>query len=395
MPKMQVICLLLAAGSSERMDHNLPKAYLPLKSNNLLKTNLLNFNNNSNIDGICVIYNKEHLELLTESLEDLNKLPIIEKIIGGKTRQESVFLGLKAIKKYNPDIVLIHDVARPFVSQQLIDQLILTAKKHEAVIPVLKVNDTLKECNNNIITKTISREHLFKAQTPQAFNFTTIFAAHNYAKENNITVTDDAALLEDFNKEVHTITGSFMNFKITNIDDYNLAKMIMNNSNYITRIGTGFDVHAFETIHYENNFITLGGIKISHPYKLIGHSDSDVALHAITDALLGSLALGDIGEYFPPTDNAFKNMDSTIFLKKARDLIKEHNAIINNIDITIICESPKITPHKKAMQEKIADILEVNNSQISVKATTTEKLGFTGRKEGIAVQAVASIMVSS
>jgi 2-C-methyl-D-erythritol 4-phosphate cytidylyltransferase/2-C-methyl-D-erythritol 2,4-cyclodiphosphate synthase len=276
----------------------------------------------------------------------------------------------------------------------MITKLITQLDKNEAVIPALKINDTLKECKNGKILQTIGRDNLLQAQTPQAFKYTNILQSH--IKLSQQQFTDDAALEEYQGRDVFVIEGDSENFKITTNNDLIRAKKLMSNCKSVVRkVGIGFDVHQFcAAKDPDNNYIMLGGIKIPYTKSLAGHSDADVVIHAVVDAILGAIGQGDIGDHFPPSDNKYKDINSDFFLQEANRLIKEQNGVIINIDLTIICEEPKLYLYKNAMAKQLANILQISPAQVNVKATTTEKLGFTGRGEGIATQAIANIELS-
>ena len=301
---------------------------------------------------------------------------------GGAERQDSVLNGLKALMDDAPDRVLIHDAARPYVSGALINTCIAALENSDAVIPALPVTDTLKRAEGDTITTTVSRDNLYRAQTPQAFAFDKILAAHERAAKG---MTDDAAIAEAAGLKVKLIDGDAKNIKLTHEEDFMTTSLM-------PRTGSGYDVHRFDAAGSANE-IMLGGIAVPHDCALIGHSDADVALHAITDALLGALAEGDIGDHFPPSDDAHKDRPSADFLSHAVTLAGEKQARISHIDLTLICEKPKIGPHRDAMRARIAEICRIEPSRVSVKATTTEGLGFTGRGEGMAAQALVTVLM--
>ncbi|MDB2414604.1 bifunctional 2-C-methyl-D-erythritol 4-phosphate cytidylyltransferase/2-C-methyl-D-erythritol 2,4-cyclodiphosphate synthase [Rickettsiales bacterium] len=382
------IALIVAAGSGSRMGEEIPKQYMKLSGRELLNHAASAFLQNKNIDAVCVVYNPDYEQLYQNAVKDLD---LLAPVIGGKTRQESVRLGLKAIEKFNPEIVMIHDAARPLVSQDLINRVFEKTKSHGAAIAALEVEDTIKRHKNGNIIETIDRKSFMRAQTPQGFKYKDILKAH--MQIGDLSVTDDASIFEYFKKPVHIVKGSQLNFKITQSDDLQRAQRLMtDNSNCETRSGIGFDVHAFEK---KAGDVVLCNVKIPHSKTLKGHSDADVAIHALVDAILGSIGKGDIGEHFPPSDNKFKNMDSSIFLQNAIGKLRYMNAKIINADLTIICEEPKITPHKPDMRKRLSKIMDVSEDRINIKATTTEKLGFTGRGEGIAAQAIVTISINS
>ena len=289
---------------------------------------------------------------------------------------------MKALTGDAPDRVLIHDAARPFVTAALIDACIAALDNGDAVIPALPVTDTLKRAEGDTVTATVPREKLYRAQTPQAFAFDKILAAHEAATPG---MTDDAAIAEAAGLKVTLVDGDAKNIKLTHEEDFMTTSLL-------PRTGAGFDAHRFDEAGSATE-IMLGGIAIPHTHALIGHSDADVALHAITDALLGALAEGDIGDHFPPSDNTNKDRPSADFLAHAVTLAGSKQARISHIDLTVICEKPKIGPHRNAMRARIAKICGIEAGRVSVKATTTEGMGFTGRGEGLAAQALVTVLM--
>jgi 2-C-methyl-D-erythritol 4-phosphate cytidylyltransferase/2-C-methyl-D-erythritol 2,4-cyclodiphosphate synthase len=294
---------------------------------------------------------------------------------------------LAALAKQTPTHVLIHDAARPFVSAPLIDRVIDALSSTKGAIPALPVSDTLKRGKDGEIVATIDRADLFRAQTPQGFWYVDICNAHAAAKSDQLT--DDGAVAEAAGMTVSLVDGDQDNIKLTEPEDFETGEHMLGfqASTNVTRTGQGFDVHRFG----EGAHVTLCGLDIPHTHGLVGHSDADVALHALTDALLGAIGAGDIGDHFPPSDPKWRGAASEKFLSFSAELIVERGGSINNVDVTIICEAPKIGPHRSAMRHRIAEILALDEAAVSVKATTTERLGFTGRGEGIAAQAIATI----
>jgi 2-C-methyl-D-erythritol 4-phosphate cytidylyltransferase/2-C-methyl-D-erythritol 2,4-cyclodiphosphate synthase len=385
MNKLTTYCIVVAAGHGTRTKSTTPKQYMNLHGVPMLRHTVQLFLENENIDGVLVVYNPNHKDLYEFAVGDLD---ILSPVAGGITRQESVLHGLEAIKKYKPNKVLIHDAARPLVSQRIINSVIDAVNENVSVIPVVAIEDTLKRYENGKVTDTVDRTELIRAQTPQGFMFNEILKSHKEAK--GMDFTDDASIQEHFLNEVTTIDGSQLNFKITTEEDFERAEKIMS-IKHKTKVGIGFDVHKFCEPKNDNNKIMLCGIEVEHDKSLEGHSDADVGIHAVVDAILGSISQGDIGEHFPPSDDKYKNASSEIFLEKACYLLAQQHGTINNIDLTIICQSPKISEYKKDMEKRIAQIARIDYTNVSVKATTTEKLGFTGRGEGIAAQAVVSV----
>ncbi|MEZ5939146.1 MAG: bifunctional 2-C-methyl-D-erythritol 4-phosphate cytidylyltransferase/2-C-methyl-D-erythritol 2,4-cyclodiphosphate synthase [Hyphomonadaceae bacterium] len=307
-------------------------------------------------------------------------------VAGGASRTASVLAGLEALADFAPDKVLIHDAARPGLSAGVIDELVAALDQADAACPALPMTDALKETLPGGALRTVDRTRHVRMQTPQAFRFPIILeACRNVGRKAGDAPVDDLALLEGAGTPVALTPGRPELMKITHAEDLALAERLIGGS--AMRIGSGFDVHAFEP----GDGVMLCGVKIPHTAKLKGHSDADVAWHALTDAILGALAAGDIGDHFPPSDPQWKGAASIVFLKHAADLATSRGWRIVNADVTVICERPKVSPHRDAMRASTAEVLGLSPDCISVKATTTEKLGFTGRGEGIAAQAVVSL----
>jgi 2-C-methyl-D-erythritol 4-phosphate cytidylyltransferase/2-C-methyl-D-erythritol 2,4-cyclodiphosphate synthase len=321
-------------------------------------------------------------EAIDAVLDGLSHLPPVP---GGATRQDSVRAGLEALESSAPDIVLVHDAARPLIPPGTIPALLAALKHSAGAIPAVPVADTLKRAAAGQITATVPREGLFRAQTPQAFRFPVLLAAH---RSDIAGATDDASLLEAIGERVAIVAGSEDNIKLTFAEDLARLERAMTGLMF-PRVGTGFDVHVLEA----GRTLMLCGVAVPHDKGLAGHSDADVGIHALCDAIYGALAEGDIGRHFPPSEAAWKDADSTRFLAHAADRIAARGGRLANADVTLICERPKIAPHAAAMTTRLAAILRVDPSRISVKATTTERLGFTGRGEGIAAQAVATVLL--
>lgn len=381
------IAILVAAGSGSRFGDTLPKQYYMYKNKAILRHVIDRLNDSALFDAILVAIHPEHQEYYNEAIKDVPNL--LPPVFGGNERQDSVYLALEFIHNTQiyPDYVYIHDAARIWISDDILYRLQDRLKDCLGVIPTLDITDTIKEVTDNgIIINTIPREHYKRAQTPQAFHWPEIYHAHKNQKGKQLT--DDAAIFEAEGYDVATIMGSENNKKITYMDDIP-ANEGKNKMDYETRIGTGFDVHAFAT----GDHLWLGGIRIAFDKTLKGHSDADVALHAITDALFGAMADGDIGSHFPPSDKQWKGAASDQFLIYACDRLNKLGGKIVNIDLTIIGERPKINTIRDEMRKKIAEIMNITITRVSVKATTSEKLGFTGRSEGLAAQAAVSIQL--
>jgi len=374
------IALIVAGGRGHRFGRELPKQYCDLAGVPLLSHTLRCFSDHAKIDFIRPVIHLDDVDLFENARHGIKTLPAV---FGGDSRQVSVCNGLESLLALNPDRVLIHDAARPFVSFEIIDRVLQALENFPAVLPALAVTDTLKSGANDMVTGTVDRDGLWAAQTPQGFKFKNILDLHRAFK--NQQMTDDVGLAEHGQLPVKIVEGDEMNTKITTKNDLIMANHLLASTE--TRIGQGFDVHRF----CPGNEVMLCGVKVPHDHGLEGHSDADVAMHALTDAVLGAAGLGDIGLFFPPSDDQWKSASSDIFLHHAADQVKKSGARIINVDVTLICERPKLTPYRQQMVEKISEILSISTKRVNIKATTTERLGFTGRNEGIAAQAVASL----
>lgn len=388
-----IYVLIAAAGSGTRFSDNQnepPKQYKKLLQQSIIRHSIKTFLSIKRVKVIHCIINPEHADWYHETTKLLN-LP--NPITGGKERNNSIYNALKSLTNAkNEDIVLVHDAARPLISRKEIEDLIEALQHHKAATLASPISGTLRKAENGTCDTVIDRNNLWELQTPQGFQYTDLLKAHETADPNK-PYTDDTSMVSELGIPVHIVPGRKTNFKITTKDDLTMAEKIMLAECTDIRTGSGFDVHAFDT--QSTGPIRLCGIDIDHTYKLKGHSDADVGLHTITDALLGALGEGDIGIHFPPSDDTFKNMDSAVFLQKAIEMLEAREGFINNIDLTLICEAPKIGPHASTMKTRIAEITRTDESRINVKATTTEKLGFTGRKEGIAAQCTVTIRLKS
>jgi 2-C-methyl-D-erythritol 4-phosphate cytidylyltransferase / 2-C-methyl-D-erythritol 2,4-cyclodiphosphate synthase len=376
--------LILAGGSGSRVGAGIPKQYLNLGGVAIIRRTVEVFLSHPTIDIVQVVIGAEDGDSCRAALAGLD-LPA--PVTGGATRQDSGRKGLEALEKAAPDYVLIHDAARPFLDHAIIDRVIQALDQVSAVLPAVPVADTLKRGTGSppTVIATVDRQNIWRAQTPQGFRFGEILAAHRAAA--GLELTDDTAVAENAGIAVSLVPGTEENFKITTQEDLRRAERMATAMTGETRIGTGFDVHAFGG----GDRVILCGIEIPHTQALEGHSDADVALHALTDAILGAIAEGDIGSHFPPSDPQWRGAPSRVFLEHAVSLVTDRNGSIGNIDLTIICEAPKVGPHRDAMRKSLSDILKIDPERISVKATTTEKLGFTGRGEGIAAQAAVTV----
>ena len=375
---MSFCLILLAAGNSKRFSHRIPKPFIKVAGRTILELSLLKFRNISQIKDIIVVTNKKHQKFI----KTIKSQKFI-KMIGGNTRQESTLKALRYIKRNQIKCskVLIHDSARPNLSLKLIKKIINKSKKN-TVIPKIPVNDALKIIINKNELSNLTREKFFLTQTPQSFNFKEILNLHSDKK--NLYKDDDLSLVYSL-KKVKFIEGEKSNFKITNQED---LKMLKNYMNLKTYIGIGFDVHKL----VRGRKLYLGGLKIKSKLGTLGHSDGDPVLHSITDAILGACKMGDIGKLFSDKNNKFKNIRSTLLLSKVIEKIKSNSYYINNLDVNIIAQTPKISKYRKKMIKNIAKLCEINESQINIKGKTTEKLGVIGKEKAIAAEVIASVI---
>jgi 2-C-methyl-D-erythritol 4-phosphate cytidylyltransferase/2-C-methyl-D-erythritol 2,4-cyclodiphosphate synthase len=377
-----VFALVVAAGQGTRFGGSVPKQYLPLGGACVLRHALAAFAGHRRIGGVLTAIRPEDRGRFDRATAGLDVLP---PVAGGETRQDSVRLGLEALARQRPDRVLIHDGARPFPDSGLIDRVIDGLDRAAAAIPCLPVSDTVKRVEDGVIRGTVDRTLLWRAQTPQGFRFNAILAAHRGAAGS--ASTDDSAIAEAAGLAPLQVGGSDANLKITTPEDLAAAERLLAARLGDVRVGQGFDVHPFGP----GSRLWICGVAIPHGAGLVGHSDADVGLHALTDAVLGAIAAGDIGMHFPPSDPKWRGAASDRFLRHAADLVAARGGIVTAADVTIICERPRIGPYRAAMIERVATILGVDPGRVGVKATTTEGLGFTGRAEGIAAQAVATV----
>jgi 2-C-methyl-D-erythritol 4-phosphate cytidylyltransferase/2-C-methyl-D-erythritol 2,4-cyclodiphosphate synthase len=374
--------LVLAAGRGARFGGAMPKQYLPLGGTSVLRHAVNAFAAHSRINGVLVAIRPEDRNAYDAAVAGVELLPPVP---GGAERQDSVRLGLEALAPHQPERVLIHDGARPFPDTALIGRVLDTLDRAPAAIPGLPLGDTIKRVIDGVISETVDRAGLWRAQTPQGFHFEAILDAHRRAAGQ--ALTDDAAVAEAAGITPLIVAGSDGNLKVTTADDLAAAERLIAARLGDVRVGQGFDVHPFGP----GDRLMVCGVEIPHSHGVIGHSDADVGLHALTDAVLGAISAGDIGMHFPPSDPQWKGASSDRFLAHAAGLVRAKGGSVAALDVTIICERPKISPYRAAMVARVAEILGLSPDRISVKATTTEKLGFTGRDEGIAAQAVATV----
>jgi len=381
MTSPRIVALIVAAGVGARSGSATPKQFAKVAGKPMVAHSHGALVGHPLIERVLLAIGAGQEAALRDALGD------VPHVTGGATRRLSVLAGLEALATDAPDLVLIHDAARPFLPAPVIDRLLAALEHAPGAVPALPVADTLA-LGHGELGEIVPRDGLQRIQTPQAFVFSDILAAHRAWRGEE--PTDDAQMLRAAGKSVALVEGDTMLEKITHPADF-AAAVARHGAALISRSASGYDVHRLEP----GEELWLGGILIPHDQGLSGHSDADVALHAITDALLGTIAAGDIGTHFPPSDSQWRGAESGQFLQHAAGLIAAQGGVIDFIDLTIICEAPKIGPHRAAMRERVAALLRLPVGRISVKATTTEKLGFTGRGEGIAAQAVATVRVPS
>jgi 2-C-methyl-D-erythritol 4-phosphate cytidylyltransferase/2-C-methyl-D-erythritol 2,4-cyclodiphosphate synthase len=383
---MTVAALILAGGRGTRAGGGIPKQYREIGGISVLRRAIDCFVDCPAVELIRVVIHADDQELYRAAIAGLDILP---PVIGGVERHLSAVNGLESLPDLGTDIVLIHDAARPFVDRGMIERVIAALADAAGAIPALPVSDTLKRVapTDDLIEQTVDRAGLWRAQTPQGFRFKAILQAHG--QRDNDLPTDDAAVMEEAGMLVCVVDGDERNIKVTTEADFTRAEQMLEKRRMQTRVGTGFDVHKLGP----GDGVTLCGVMIPCDMSLIGHSDADVALHALTDALLGAVGCGDIGLHFPPSDPQWKGAASHIFVESAAASIRKAGGSIVNIDVTIIGEHPKVGPYREEMRAKVAGFLEIPLDRVNIKATTTERLGFTGRGEGFAAQAIASIEV--
>ncbi len=386
---MTVAAVIVAGGSGLRAGGETPKQYRLIGGKPVIWWTLKVFAEHSEIAHVQPVIGEGHEELYARATEGLALEPAVT---GGATRQDSCRAGLEALARYQPNKVLIHDGARPFTSPDLINHVIAGLDRHRAVVPGVPVAEALKFAPGGIVKSTIDRSAMWTAQTPQGFDFESILAAHRDAHVSGTNnLTDDAAVAERAAIETAMIPGRLDNRKLTTTEDLAEADRAMMAARLADlpdiRVGQGIDIHPFEV----GDGIILCGVAVPHGRKLKGHSDADAAMHALTDAIFGAIGEGDIGTHFPPSDMRWKGAASSIFLRKAVECVRQRGGLIANADITILAEAPRIASHIPAMKAVLAPLLGIAAERIAIKATTTERLGAIGRKEGIAVFATATV----
>ena len=381
-----VAAIVVAAGRGLRAGGEIPKQYRALGTSTAMRESLRLLAGCPGIDSVVPVIHPDDTDLFAAAAAGLAVGP---PVAGGTTRQASVRAGLEALEPRRPEIVLIHDAARPFATPALIARAIAAARASGAAIPGLAVTDTVKAVDaEGRVVETLDRSRLRTVQTPQSFRFDALIDAHRRAAAaGREDFTDDAALAEWAGMRVAVFDGEASNVKLTTPDDFHRAEALVAAAPADIRTGTGYDVHAFG----DGDHVWLAGVRIAHDRGLVGHSDADVGLHALTDAILGALADGDIGAHFPPSDPQWRGASSDRFLAFAAGRVAARAGMIAHLDLTLVCEAPKVGPHRDAMRARIATIAGVAVDRVAVKATTSEKLGFTGRREGIAALATATI----
>jgi 2-C-methyl-D-erythritol 4-phosphate cytidylyltransferase/2-C-methyl-D-erythritol 2,4-cyclodiphosphate synthase len=383
---LNVAAIVVAAGRGLRAGAATPKQYRTLAGQPVIRASLALFAIHDEVDLVQPVIHGDDRDLFAAAVTGLDLLP---SALGGATRQASVRAGIEALAPHAPDIVLVHDAARPFASPELVSRAIAAVADVPAAIPGLAVSDTVKRVDaNGRVMETLDRAMLCTVQTPQAFRLAALHEAHLRAlATGREDFTDDAALMEWSGAPVAIFPGEAGNVKLTTPDDFLRAERERMAELGDVRIGTGYDVHAFGA----GDHVMLGGVRIPHTRGLSGHSDADVVLHAAVDAILGALADGDIGQHFPPSDPQWKGAASEVFLRDAMARLHAHRGVLAHLDATVICETPKIGPHRAAIRQRIADICGIDIGRVAVKATTSEKLGFPGRGEGMLAIVTATV----
>jgi len=385
-----VAAVIVAAGRGTRAGDGEPKQYRPIAGTTPLRMSLTAFAGHPEINLVQPVIHQadEDIYRLTSA-----GLAVASPVQGGSTRQASVRAGLTALAEQRPEIVLVHDAARPFASALLISRAIDTARQDGAAVPAIAVNDAIKHIDaSGVIRQNVERESLRLVQTPQAFRYDALCEAHRKAAAaGHSDFPDDAALAQWAGLEVKVFDGELSNIKLTTADDFARAEVMLAGAFGDVRMGSGIDVHAFGP----GDHVVLGGVRIAHGRGLAGHSDADVVLHALVDAILGALADGDIGVHFPPSDPTWRGASSDRFVTFAMERLRKRGGRIAHLDINVVCERPRIGPHRDAMRARIAELCDLTIDRVAVKATTSEGLGFTGRGEGIAAFATATVRLPS
>jgi 2-C-methyl-D-erythritol 4-phosphate cytidylyltransferase/2-C-methyl-D-erythritol 2,4-cyclodiphosphate synthase len=383
----KVAAVVVAAGRGYRAGGDMPKQYRAIAGEPVIRPTLTAFLRHPQVDAVQPVIHPDDADAFRIATAGLDNL--LPPVPGGATRQASVRAGLQALRAAAPELVLIHDAARPFLSGDLISRAIAAATQHGAAVPAIAITDTVKQIDaQDMISETLDRSRLRTVQTPQAFAYDLIVALHGRAAAaGREDFTDDAALAEWAGHRVNAFPGESTNVKLTTNDDFERAEMLRLAALADVRTGNGFDVHAFG----DGDHVMLGGVRIPHTRGVTGHSDADVALHALVDAILGALAEGDIGVHFPPSDPQWRGASSDRFLAFACERVRARSGMIAHLDVTIVCETPRVGPHRDAMRTRIAAIAGIPIGRVAIKATTSEKMGFTGRGEGLVAMATATV----
>jgi 2-C-methyl-D-erythritol 4-phosphate cytidylyltransferase/2-C-methyl-D-erythritol 2,4-cyclodiphosphate synthase len=383
----KVAAVIVAGGRGYRAGGEVPKQYREIAGEPVIRPTLLAFLRHSQVDAVQPVIHPDDESAFAAATAGLKNL--LAPVPGGTTRQASVRAGLEALQDTAPDFVLIHDAARPFLSAELISRAIAAAEQYGAAVPAIAITDTVKKIDEqDMVSETLDRSRLRTVQTPQAFGFGLIVDLHRRAAAaGREDFTDDAALAEWAGQRVSVFAGEATNVKLTTQDDFARAEALRMMALSDVRTGNGFDVHAFG----DGDHVMLAGVRIPNGRGVTGHSDADVALHALVDAILGALAEGDIGVHFPPSDPQWRGASSDRFLAFACERVRVRNGMIAHLDVTIVCETPRVGPHRDAMRGRIAEIAGIPIGRVAIKATTSEKMGFTGRGEGIVAMATATV----
>jgi 2-C-methyl-D-erythritol 4-phosphate cytidylyltransferase / 2-C-methyl-D-erythritol 2,4-cyclodiphosphate synthase len=383
----KVAAVIVAGGRGYRAGGEVPKQYREIAGEPVIRPTLLAFLRHSQVDAVQPVIHPDDESAFAAATAGLKNL--LAPVPGGATRQASVRAGLEALQATAPDFVLIHDAARPFLSAELISRAIAAAEQYGAAVPAIAITDTVKKIDEqDMVSETLDRSRLRTVQTPQAFGFGLIVDLHRRAAAaGREDFTDDAALAEWAGQRVSVFAGEATNVKLTTQDDFARAEALRMTALSDVRTGNGFDVHAFG----DGDHVMLAGVRIPNGRGVTGHSDADVALHALVDAILGALAEGDIGVHFPPSDPQWRGASSDRFLAFACERVRARNGVIAHLDVTIVCETPRVGPHRDAMRGRIAEIAGIPIGRVAIKATTSEKMGFTGRGEGIVAMATATV----
>jgi 2-C-methyl-D-erythritol 4-phosphate cytidylyltransferase / 2-C-methyl-D-erythritol 2,4-cyclodiphosphate synthase len=383
----KVAAVIVAGGRGFRAGGDVPKQYRRIGGEAVIRPTLAAFVDHPQISAVQTVIHPADELLFQAATAGLNGL--LPPVPGGATRQASVRAGLEALQEAAPDLVLIHDAARPFLSADLITRAIDAATKHGAAVPAVPITDTVKKVDErDMVSETLDRSRLRTVQTPQAFAYDVIVDLHKRAAAaGRDDFTDDAALAEWAGHAVNVFAGESTNVKLTTNDDFERSEALRMASLGDIRTGSGFDVHAFG----DGDHVMLAGVRVPHNRGVTGHSDADVALHALVDAILGALADGDIGVHFPPSDPQWRGASSDRFLAFACERVRARNGMIAHLDITVVCETPRVGPHRDAMRTRIAEIAGIPIDRVAIKATTSEKMGFTGRAEGLVAMATATV----